>query len=205
MKIHLVRHGETNWNAEGRLQGHALSELSARGRAEAEALARQMPPHFRDWPVYASDLRRTVETAHILHGGFCPRLQTSPLLREIGLGRWEGRLRSEVETTEPELFYQFKQVASRFRIEAGESFHDVQKRGLRFLQSLQGRETGDEILVVSHRGLIKTLLSYYENRSLDEIWSEPTIPNCSLSTLELLENGSCLIRTYGKSLALPAQ
>ncbi len=189
MRIHFIRHGETDWNAEGRLQGHSPSSLSERGRSEASALARDLPPCFREWPVYASDLRRTVETAHLLHGGHCPHLHTSPLLREIALGRWQGRLRSEVQASEPELLEQFKCRASRFHIKGGESFHDVQQRGLRFLQQLRETEKAQDILVVSHRGLIKSVLSYLENRSLDEIWGEPAISNCSVSTIETRGNG----------------
>lgn len=204
MKVHLVRHGETDWNAEGRLQGHSPSSLSPRGRMEAEQLARSLPEQFRDWPVYASDLARTIETAHILHGGHCAQLLTSRLLREIGLGHWEGKLRSEVQASEPELFHRFKHQASQFHIEHGESFHDVQKRGLRFMQFLRDRETAENVLIVSHRGLIKSLLSYYENRSLDQVWDQPTIPNCSITTIELLGRG-VHIRSYAKPLPPPTQ
>lgn len=202
MKIHLVRHGETDWNAEGRLQGHSASRLSAKGRDEALHLAKSMPQGFENWPAYASDLQRTVETAHLLHGGRCATLNTSPLLREISLGRWEGKLRSEVSTTEPQLFRTFKQQASRFDIEGGESFHDVQARGLRFIAQLRRHETAADVLVVSHRGLIKSLLSYYEYRSLDEIWNEPTISNCSVSILEVRGNSVEMLQ-YAKVYRLP--
>ena len=112
MKIHFVRHGETDWNAEGRLQGHSPSRLSEKGRREACTLSLRLPQGFKQWPVYASDLRRTVETADLLHDGHCHKLISSPLLREISLGRWEGKLRSEVQHTEPDLFRTFKQKAS---------------------------------------------------------------------------------------------
>ena len=162
-------------------------------------LAQCLPAGFKYWPIYASDLKRTMETAHILHGGQCGHLNTSPLLREISLGRWEGRLRSEVSRTEPGLFDTFKQNASRFSIEGGESFHAVQQRGIRFIEQICLSERADEILVVSHRGLIKSVLSYYEDRSLDEIWSEPTIPNCSLSTVEV-KAGAVEICEYARLL-----
>ena len=197
MKIHLVRHGETDWNAEGRLQGHSPSRLSAKGREEALHLAQALPKGFTRWPVYASDLKRTVETAHLLHGGLCTHLKTSPLLREISLGHWEGKLRKEVSRSEPGLFHTFKQKASRFSIEGGETFHDVQARGLRFIAQLRQNECATDILVVSHRGLIKSVLSYYENRSLDEIWNEPTISNCSVSILEADANGVAMLQ-YAK-------
>lgn len=189
MKIHFVRHGETDWNADGRLQGHSPSRLSAKGQAEARTLANKLPPQFRNWPVYASDLQRTVETARLLYDGECPHLITSPLLREIALGRWQGRLKDEVQADEPELYQRFKRQASQFSIDGGESFRDVQQRGLQFLQQLRETEHADEVLVVSHRGLIKSVLSYYENRSLDDIWDEPTIPNCSISTIEMNHTG----------------
>lgn len=166
-------------------------------------MAHVLPEGFRQWPIYASDLKRTIETAHLLHGGHCSTLITSPLLREISLGHWEGKLRSEVQATETDLFHTFKHLTSRFSISGGESFQDVQLHGLEFIKQICRTESANNILVVSHRGLIKSVLSFDENRSLDEIWSEPTIPNCSVSIVEL-RNKIIQIHLYGSVFGQPS-
>ena len=86
-RLFLVRHGESTYNAEGRLQGQADPPLSPRGRAEAEALA-QVLNGMAPARVIASDLVRARETAAILGH---PEAPTDPRLREIGVGEWAGR------------------------------------------------------------------------------------------------------------------
>jgi glucosyl-3-phosphoglycerate phosphatase len=86
-RLVLVRHGESTYNAEGRLQGQADPPLSARGRAEAEALAGLL-----DGRVISSDLARARETAALLGH---PGVPTDSRLREIDVGEWEGRMLAE--------------------------------------------------------------------------------------------------------------
>src|SRR5262245_31231363 len=87
--VHLARHGETEWNASGRIQGHADVGLSERGRAQARALAerfRRSPPAR----IVSSDLSRAMETATIVSAACGVPVETEPAFREQHLGEWQG-------------------------------------------------------------------------------------------------------------------
>lgn len=103
----LMRHGQTEWNAAGRMQGHLDSPLTALGRRQAGRQAAIMAPVLAANPGIArlsSPLGRAVETAEIVFGsaGF----KTDLRLREISVGAFEGRTRAELEADHPELFSQ---------------------------------------------------------------------------------------------------
>src|SRR5215211_8136133 len=98
--ILLARHGETDWNREGRFQGWADPPLNDAGRAQAQALAERL----REMPfdaVYASDLRRAFETAEIVAASHGVPVTPDPGLREVDIGSWSGLTRAEIEERFP--------------------------------------------------------------------------------------------------------
>ena len=105
--IWFLRHGQTEWNLEGRLQGHKDSPLTALGRSQAARQARILPDILQRVATgaggcFASPLGRAQETARIALAG--RGFVTDPRLSEIATGDWEGRLRAEVATGEGDLF-----------------------------------------------------------------------------------------------------
>ena len=100
----LMRHGQTEWNAAGRMQGHMDSPLTALGRTQAARQARIMAPVLADPGIarIASPLGRAVQTAGIVFGE--RPYATDPRFREISVGAFEGRTRPELEAAFPELF-----------------------------------------------------------------------------------------------------
>jgi probable phosphoglycerate mutase len=93
----ILRHGETEWNAEGRLQGHLDSPLTARGLAQAEAQRAVLAGlDLRGIKAYASPQGRAFRTASIALVGLVPQIETDLRLAEIGLGQWAGMRREEV-------------------------------------------------------------------------------------------------------------
>ena len=95
--IYVMRHGETEWNAEGRFQGALNSPLTAQGRAQAQAQAEILSTHdLSAFDVRVSPQGRAFETAAIALAGLVPALHTDDRLREIEVGAWSGKLRSEV-------------------------------------------------------------------------------------------------------------
>ena len=90
-RLWLVRHGQTDWNLEGRIQGHTQTELNAAGLEQAQRLARYFAGRSFA-AVYASDLRRAVQTAEPIAGVLRLEVHTTPLLRERDLGPYEGLL-----------------------------------------------------------------------------------------------------------------
>lgn len=147
-KIWFLRHGETEWNREGRLQGRKDSPLTDRGRAQARVQARIMRPVLDEVAAgpggfFASPLGRARQTAEIaLHGR---PFTTDPRLAEIATGAWEGRLRAEVATGARDLFLYAGAPG-------GEGLEALQARVTDFLDDLPGPS-----VVVSHGLLGKVL------------------------------------------------
>ncbi|MFV0410320.1 MAG: histidine phosphatase family protein [Paracoccus sp. (in: a-proteobacteria)] len=101
----LMRHGQTEWNAAGRMQGHLDSPLTALGRDQAARQAEIMAPILAGDPGIArlaSPLGRAIETAAIVFAG--TDFATDPRFREISVGEFEGRTRAEIEASHPDLF-----------------------------------------------------------------------------------------------------
>ena len=134
----LVRHGETDWNAEGRLQGHTDTLLNDYGRRQAAALGEDLAGDGID-VVYSSDLARARETAEIVAGRLGLPVVLEPGLREKNWGSWEGLTPMERDATEY----------------VGESNEDHRERTLRTLGAIAERHPGRRVLVVTHGGSIR--------------------------------------------------
>jgi broad specificity phosphatase PhoE len=134
----LVRHGETDWNAEGRLQGHTDRPLNDFGRRQARALADRLAGEDVT-AVYASDLERARETAEILAERLGLPVVTEPDLRERNWGNWEGLTGAE-----------------RDRVEyAGEAIEAHAERVLRAVRQIAELHPGGRIVVVTHGGSLR--------------------------------------------------
>ena len=141
----LARHGETDWNREGRWQGHTDVELNERGREQARALARQLADEPID-VIYASDLRRAHETALIVAEAKRMAVVTDRGLREIDVGRWSGHTPDE--------------IAQRF---PGMPRHDGETdeahlaRVVEAFTRIASAHVGQRVLVVSHGKTLRVL------------------------------------------------
>jgi 2,3-bisphosphoglycerate-dependent phosphoglycerate mutase len=143
--ILLARHGETEWNREGRFQGWADPPLNDAGRTQARELAERL----RDTPfdaVYSSDLRRAHETADIVAAPHDVPVVTDPGLREIDVGSWSGLTRREIEERFPGADHH-----------DGESREDHLARVLAAVERIARAHVGERILIVSHGGSLRAL------------------------------------------------
>ena len=112
-RILLVRHGETDWNATGRIQGHNDTPLNAAGRQQALRAAQRLALQ----PVrglYSSDLARAYETAMIIGEPLGLTVVTSPRLRERRYGAWEGLTAAEIQARYPEQFAMWRARSTDF-------------------------------------------------------------------------------------------
>ena len=149
--IYLTRHGETEWNLEGRMQGRLESDLTPLGVRQAEAMADLLgdlvergPP--AEWRLVASPSGRAQATARAISRRLGLPIELDERLIEIGCGEWEGRLRSDVAASHPELF------ATRewfFAAPGGETYEDVFARVSDWLAE-QAPEPERRIIAVSH-------------------------------------------------------
>ncbi len=161
-----VRHGETDWNRDGRLQGHADPPLNDAGREQARELARRLAGVDLD-AVYTSDLRRAAETAEIVTEGRDLRPTPDPGLREIDVGSWSGLTREEIEARYPGMHEH-----------DGESRKAHLDRVLHTVERIAAEHRGERILIVSHGGSLRAL-----HRHALEVDSVARLENCAVYKL----------------------
>jgi broad specificity phosphatase PhoE len=163
----LVRHGETDWNADGRLQGHTDRPLSDFGRRQAQQLAAELEGDELE-AIYSSDLARARETAEIVGERLGLPVELDPDLREKDWGNWEGLTAVE-----------------RDRVEfVGESTEAHQERMLRALRRIAERHPGEgRVLVVTHGGSMRRVQTAAMGMAL------PVVENCGRWACAV-ENGS---------------
>jgi broad specificity phosphatase PhoE len=156
-RLWLVRHGETDWNAEGRYQGQTDIPLNAAGLAQARSLL----PTFAGLPIaaiYSSDLQRALTTAGFL--GEALGLPVTPLadLREAGLGRWEGMLHTDIQIVYAAEWEARRRDPIHARPPEGESLAEMAERGAAAVQGIARRHPGEQVIVVSHGLLLAAIL-----------------------------------------------
>ncbi len=153
----LIRHAESSWNAAGRWQGHGDPPLSDRGRAQANALARELARESIDVLV-SSDLRRAAETAAILGKGQGLRPELTPRLRELDLGDWEGLTRAQIERMAGDALRRFDAGDLDVRPGGGENLREIAQRAFSVVTELVDAHPGRRLAVVTHLGVIRALL-----------------------------------------------
>ena len=153
----LIRHAESSWNAADRWQGHGDPPLSDRGRAQANALARELARETIDVLV-SSDLRRAAETAAILGEAWGLQPEPTPRLRELDLGDWEGLTRDQIERKAGDALRRFDAGDLDVRPGGGENLREIAQRAFSVVTELVDAHPGGRLAVVTHLGVIRALL-----------------------------------------------
>lgn len=157
-RLYLIRHGATTLSAEDRFAGAVDVDLSDEGRTQVEGLSERLAAVALD-AVYASPMRRTLETAAIVARPH--RLNAAPRdgLREIGHGHWEERTRAEVESAFPDEYAAWEEDPFTFAPEGGESGLSVMARALPVIREIVRAHTGKNVAIVSHKATIRLVLA----------------------------------------------
>lgn len=155
-ELWLIRHAESAWNAMGLWQGHADPALSARGRAQAQALAETLVGEGIE-ALVASDLRRARETACALAAALGLEPLHDPRLRERDLGAWSGLTTPQIAGRWPDELARLRARDPDFRPGGGESIRDVVARAGAFFRELAARPGPARWAVVTHGGVIRAL------------------------------------------------
>lgn len=194
-RLYITRHGQTEWNAERRIQGWKGADLTELGKKQAEWLRKRLKT-IDFTMVYSSPLQRTLETARILLKDRDIPLLTEEGLKEMNMGEWEGKKFEALKTEHPEKFSCFWENPEEFDPLSGESFYEVQDRVLQSVHKIIEAHPHDPILLVSHGCATKIMLTHFEGKSLKNLWDPPRIKETSLSIVEI-KNGTSNILLYG--------
>jgi len=192
MRLILVRHGETVWNAEQRLQGHHDAPLSARGIEQAKAFGRYAQA-LAPRQVVSSDLGRCRETARLL--GFRD-VPADPRLREINMGEWTGRTKPELIAECPDAYWAWR--AGRYRPANGETWDEFCARIVEGIRDWLSRTDGD-VLAVVHSGVVRAALSAFLGLTQDRL--VPVTPGTG-TILSFADAASRDVRLEGFNLGL---
>lgn len=160
--ILLARHGETDWNREGRFQGHADPPLNATGHAQAAELAAELKD-VELAAVHSSPLRRALETAQRVAAEHGLEPVAVDALREVDVGSWQGLTRPEIETRYPEQFARWLDYDQGW--EDGESYEEMGRRAVAALLELAAAHAGERVLAVTHGGPIRAAIAFADGTS----------------------------------------
>jgi probable phosphoglycerate mutase len=156
-RILAIRHGETAWNVDTRIQGHLDIPLNDTGRWQAQRVARALAARDPIHAVYSSDLQRAHQTAHAIASASGAPLATHTGLRERGFGIFEGKTYVEIEQTWPEESERWRQREPHWAPPGGESLVQVRERITRTLREIAARHPGQQIVLVAHGGIMDQL------------------------------------------------
>ena len=169
IRIYIARHGETTWNAEGRIQGRSDPDLSPKGHAQSLELAEQLKDKTLS-AIYTSTLKRSIHTAQPIAAHLGLPMEKQSELDEIAFGVLEGRLFSLDDDARKE-WERLRENRFSYRIPGGENFADVAGRIRPFAEKILRIHRKQEILIVGHRVvnrlLVGMLLDYPEEKVLE--------------------------------------
>ncbi len=181
-RIILVRHGETAWNKESRLQGQTDVPLNEVGRRQADLVAQRLDAE----PItaaYASDLSRAHETAVVIAKRH--QLEVIPVigLREVSFGEWEGLSRATIREYHEVEYQRWLDNPMEVSPPGGETFSQVQARAHAALIQIASAHPDETILIVAHGGMIKSIICKYHEGGF---WDFPQ-GNTAVNFLEFAE------------------
>ncbi len=183
LELLLIRHGQTDWNAERRIMGNQPIGLNEIGKSQIQKLSELLKSLPIDL-IYSSPLQRTEETSQIVNRGRNLKIEFHPNLREIEYGDWIGKTFQEIRKL-PE-YVEYYHSPHLPVCNNGESLMGVQQRGVEFIESLRKETKKGRIALVSHADWIKCVLLHYLKIPLSQIY-QLRIDNGSVSYLTLGE------------------
>ncbi len=181
MRIIILRHGQTEWNALQRYQGQTDIPLNDTGREQAYQVVRLLKEQEAVQAIYCSDLSRASETAQIIGDSLGINPISDARLRELSFGVWEGLTFTEVYGEYRQEFDDWFQDTQTYTVPGGESLQCLMVRVLEVISEIE--QTGyQSVLVVTHGGVMKAVLGYADEET--DLWAD-AIANAAMITMEL--------------------
>ena len=176
----VIRHGETAANRNCVIQGQSDVPLSPAGEEQAKLLGRRWARRRFD-AVYSSDLSRALRTAELVAPGITPI--ATPELREMDLGAWVGHTTAEIAERFPSEWKAFRSASVECRATDGESRRELLERITRFFKTAAARHPGQNVLVVTHGGVLRAFFLMLMGGSLNERALLPSTGNTGITTV----------------------
>ncbi|MEK6245126.1 MAG: histidine phosphatase family protein [Pseudomonadota bacterium] len=192
-RLCIVRHGETAWNAEHRVQGQLDLPLNSIGHAQAEAAAKVLSRERFD-AIYSSDLTRARQTAEPIANFFSINVLLEKDLRERHYGIFERLTYAEAKVRYPEDYARFESRDPAYDFRTGESLKDFSARSIKIITTIADRHRGQSILIFTHGGVLDKLYRFITGLPISAERNFG-IPNAGLNRVEFTPAG-WQIRTW---------
>lgn len=190
MKLIIIRHGETEENVAGILQGHLPGKLSANGVKQVKKVALRLKNEKFDF-IYSSDLERAANTAKEI-AKYHPntKIKFVKNLRERNLGEFQGKKKNDFNWNVKD------QKATFIEPKEGETMEEVYKRAKSFLYDIIRQHNNNSVLFVCHGGIGKSLVAVITGKKYTEVKSVESLQNTSVSIFEINEDKNHKILCY---------
>ncbi len=188
MRCYLVRHAQTAWNGQNRLQGHSDQPLNALGLQQAQHVGAYFRAVHMNGSslaaVYVSPLQRTRQTAEAItrQTGLVPQIE--PELAEMSLGAWEGLTPEEIDAQFDGGYDLWRVSPSRVRIPGAEPSVQFHQRVERVFARIAQRHPQQDVVIVTHGGVIASLLSRWLEADYDRLLRRMTLDNAGISRVD---------------------
>lgn len=183
VRLFLIRHGQTDWNVEGRWQGQADVPLNLNGLEQAEIMAQSAVRHSIA-TIYTSDLLRARQTAEALARHVGVPVIVEPRLREIDQGEWQGMLATDIETRYAQRFKDRREDPLGVSPPGGETVHQVRERVVAAVENIRTAHPEQSVALVSHGFAIAVIRTHYSGKPFTQVWQ--LVPkNSELIELEI--------------------
>ena len=203
LKLFLVRHGQTFWKVEKRIQGQAESDLTDEGIRQAQLLGMRLRGEVFDH-IYVSPLRRTMQTLNAMAVSSSVPVTQDERLMEICMGDWQGKLVEDLKRDYPEEIDSFWHTPHKFYRESCETYQEVYNRGVSFVRSLMSKHKSGVVLVITHGAFLKILYTYFRYMQLYDV---PLVDHPFSTALSVVEwnGGLWNMLSWNDTIHLEAQ
>ncbi len=206
MRLYLIRHGQTVWNAEKKFRGRIDLDLNEQGKKEALLLGKQFKAVDVDM-IYSSPLKRALQTAKFISKACKKKVIIDNFLNDMDFGDWQGKSLSEIKKNYKNLFKQWEINPDKVVIPNGESLCEVKDRVCSFLKKISTIEEEKVIVVVSHRVVLKLMVLVLLGLKEKDFY-KINISNCSITIFKLsnekvrleLFNDTCHLKQISNDL-----
>lgn len=195
-KFIIIRHGFSESNKDKKFTGQRDVSLSEEGFLQAESVSKYVYENFKVDSIYASDLKRAVDTVKPLSEKLGLPVNRCKEFREIDVGAWQGMLIEDIKVKFKKELESYKQNPGEYKFIDGESFEDLRKRAEKALKDIADKNDGKTVVIGTHGGVIRTLLPVWYSMPLVKMKEFSTVPNASVTIVEY-ENGNYKVKEIG--------